>query len=343
MTQQLYLHIGDCKTGSTTLQTMLGGSGLVTPGTRLLMPRPMQHGMLARSLTTHKHLRDKRWGNIGRTLAATDWDVAVISTELFEFSAPYRVADALRQHIPDHADSLRVVAYVRPHAGRFLSQFAENLKNGHTIGDMQDFASRMDRLGRLDYVSRLQRWRDAFGDRLIVRPFTRNRLAGGDVRHDFLRLILGDGAYELGDTTDANPSLSLADLALMRLLQRRFAEQLGPEHPSAIPFGKQFGRLLHAAPSQRPFEKLRLSRALCDWFQARYRDDAEQMDARWIGDPCFLPALLAAGDETVADPQSLEAEDHFAPETLRLMTCWAELILRQMQDDPAGFAKRLRP
>ncbi|MEY8831166.1 hypothetical protein AB9K34_22560 [Sedimentitalea sp. XS_ASV28] len=343
MTQQLYLHIGDCKTGSTTIQTTLAGSGLATPGTALLYPRPMQHGMLARTLTTHKHLLDKRWGAIGRSFASAEWDVGVISTELFEFSSPNRVAAALRQHIPDHAESLRVIAYVRPHTSRFLSQFAENLKNGHTTGDMQEFATRMDRLGRLDYVARLQKWRDVFGDRLIVRPFTRDRLARGDVRHDFLGLILEGRAYELGDITDANASLSLADLALMRLLQRRFAERLGAEHPSAIPFGKQFGRLLHATPSLRPFERLRLSRSLCDWFITRYRDDAEQMDSQWIGAPCFVPALLAAADDTVPQAQSLQAEDHFDGETLRLMTCWADLILRQMQDDPAAFGKRLRP
>ncbi|MEP3331283.1 hypothetical protein [Sedimentitalea sp.] len=343
MTQQLYLHIGDCKTGSTAIQSMLMGNGYDTPGTRLLLPKPIPHGRLARSLTTHKHLKDKRWGAIAKNLANPDWDVAVISTELFEFSPPERVAAAIKQHIPDHAETIQVIAYIRPHVGRFLSQFSENLKNGHATGDMQDFAARMDRLGRLDYAPRLKRWHDAFGDRLIVRPFVRDRLLNGDVRHDFMARILGGRPFEIGDDSVTNASHCLSDLALMRMLQRRFAAELGAEHPSCIPFGKQFGRLLLAAPSQRSAEKLRLSQTLYDWFAARYRDDARQMDEFWFQGPCFAPALEDAANDTVATAQDLNVETHFDAETLRVMTCWADLILRQMDDDPAVFGKRLRP
>lgn len=343
MTQQLYLHIGDCKTGSTAIQSMLADGGYETPGTNLLYPKPVQYGMLARALTTHKHLQGKRWGAIAKSLANSDWDVAVVSTELFEFSSPERVAAAIKQHIPDHAETIRVIAYIRPHIGRFLSQFAENLKNGHTTGDMQGFAARMDRLGRLDYVPRLERWQDVFGDRLIVRPFVRDRLHDDDVRHDFLARILGDRPFQINNNTDSNASLSLSDLALMRMLQRRFAAKLGADHPSCIPFGKQFGRLLLESPSPRSSERLRLSQDLYDWFAARYRDDARRMDDLWFQGPCLGPALDAAANDTVATAQDLTVEAHFDAETLRLMECWADLILRQMKDDPAGFAKRIRP
>lgn len=343
MAQQLYLHIGDCKTGSTAIQSMLAGNAYRTPGTNLLYPKPVQHGMLARALTTHKHLQGKRWSAIAKNLASPDWDVAVISTELFEFSAPKRVAAAIRQHIPDHAETIRVIAYIRPHAGRFLSQFAENLKNGHATGDMPEFAARMDRLGRLDYAPRLKKWQDVFGDRLIVRPFLRDRLLNSDVRHDFMARILGDRPFEIEEKSDSNASLSLSDLALMRMLQRRFAAKLGSDHPSCIPFGKQFGRLLLAAPSPRSTEKLRLSQELYERFAARYRDDARRMDNLWFQGPCFAPALDAAANDTVAILQNLDVETHFDAETLRLMNCWADLILRQMDNDPAGFGKRLRP
>ena len=48
------------------------------------------------------------------------------------------------------------------------------------------------------------------------------------------------------------------------------------------------------------------------------------------------------GDTVTDAEQSLEAEDHFDAETLRLVTAWADLILRQMRDDPKQFGPRLR-
>ncbi|MDU9003639.1 hypothetical protein [Sedimentitalea todarodis] len=67
-------------------------------------------------------------------------------------------------------------------------------------------------------------------------PFLRD----ADVRHDFLARILGDRPFEIHEESESNASLCLADLALMRMLQRRLAARLGADHPSCVPFGKQF-------------------------------------------------------------------------------------------------------
>ncbi|MDU9003640.1 hypothetical protein [Sedimentitalea todarodis] len=75
----------------------------------------------------------------------------------------------------------------------------------------------------------------------------------------------------------------------------------------------------------------------------RYHDDARRMDEHWFQGPCFVPALDAAANDTVATAQDLNVETHFAPETLRLMTCWADLILGQMGEDPAGLGERIHP
>lgn len=344
MSGQLYLHIGDCKTGSTTIQTMLAKGACSTPGTRLLYPAPGMQGMLPRTLTTRKEIQSKRWTGIARRLAETDWDVAVISTELFEFSNPRAVARAVRDHIPDHAETVRVIAYVRPHASRLVSQFAENLKLGHETHDFQHFYDRMDRMKRLDYADRLDRWQAEFGDRLIVRPFVPDRLDGGDVRRDFLATILQGRPFELHPAIDSNESLSLPDLTLLRMLNQHFAARLEPGNPQQVAFGKQFGRILHANPSDRPPEKLRLPRDIYDQAAARFSEDAERMDQLWVGRPCFVPALQAAAQTTVDPAQDLRAESYFDAETLRLMRSWADLLLRQMTGEQAdGFAKRLRP
>ena len=343
MAQKLVLHVGDCKTGSTILQTMLGNGDCRPERLRLFTPGNGVHGALARSLGGRRSLYPGRWQGVGRRLDEAEWDVAVLSSELFEFIRPDAVADALRSNLPRYYAATTVIAYVRPHMGRALSQFAENVKLGHETGDFSSFVDRFEKIGRLRFADRLAAWRDAFGDKLVVRPFLRDRLEKGDVRHDFLTQILDGDGYALADSgQDDNASLPLADLALMRMIQRRFEAAGNLPDDNRVAFGKQFGRLLRDLPSPRPAEKLRLPRSVYDRLYDTCRADAERMDAEWFGGPCFAPELEAARDTVTDAGQSLEAEDHFDAETLRLVNAWADLILRQMRDDPKQFGPRLR-
>lgn len=339
MARRLILHVGDCKTGSTLLQTMLARGDCVPETLRLFSPGQGVHGALARSLGDRPALYPARWEGIARRLAETEWDVAILSSELFEFINPRKVARAVETHLAGLNADLTVIAYVRPHAGRVLSQFAENLKLGHDTGAFSDFVERFLRAGRLNYADRLDAWKDAFGPAFTMRPFDRAHLKGGDLRHDFLALALNGAPYSLAESGgDDNASLALPDLALMRHLQRRFD---GMPMDNRVTFGKQFGRLLRDRPDAAP-EKLRLPRALYEQIAETARADAAKLDRDWLETPCFLPALEAAASQTCAETQSLEAADHLTPDALRLAESFADLLLRQMNDDPKAFGKRLR-
>lgn len=338
MPRRLILHVGDCKTGSTLLQTMLARGDCAPEGLRLFSPGQGVHGALARALGDRPQLYPARWEGIARRLSEADWDVAVLSSELFEFINPRKVARAVETHLAPLNAELQVIAYVRPHAGRVLSQFAENLKLGHDTGDFSEFLTRFIAAGRLNYAARLEAWRGAFGPAFTMRPFDRSELARGDLRHDFLSFALNGAPYALADSgQDDNASLSLPDLALMRHLQRRFA---GMPLDNRVTFGKQFGRLLRARP--QPAEKLRLPRALYDQIAETARKDAATLDADWVKHPCFAPALERAAADWADTPQSLEATDHLSPDALRLADSLADLLIRQMNDDPKALGKRLR-
>lgn len=344
MQQQLFLHIGDCKTGSTIIQSMLARQDCVPQGLRLFYPGTQAHGGLARSLGDRRNLYPQRWKGTARRLGNADWDVAVLSSELFEFIRPDAVSQALHDHLPQYSQSVKVIVYVRPHAGRVLSQFAENLKLGHDSGNLEQFIDRFLKAGRLRYADRLERWKAAFGDRLIVRPFLRDQLVDGDVRRDFLSLILGDTPYALTDGgQDNNASLLLPDLALMRLLQSRFQQTPNLPMDNCVAFGKNFGKLLRDVAPATHAKKLRLPRSLYDRLLNECMADAEQMDTNWFEAPCFAPELIRAGQDVVDAAQSLEASDYFSPGTVRLMQAWADLIVRQMHDEPKDFGVRLRP
>ncbi|MDU9003638.1 hypothetical protein [Sedimentitalea todarodis] len=140
MTQQRYLYTGDCKTWSTAIQTMLEGKRYRMPGIKLMYPKPVQHGMLAHALTTRKHLKDKRWGRNRQKPCQPGLGRGGDLDRTVRVFFPRRIAAAIKQHLPDYAETIRAIAYIRPHVGRFLSQFAENLKNGQATGEMQEFA-----------------------------------------------------------------------------------------------------------------------------------------------------------------------------------------------------------
>lgn len=340
--KQLFLHIGDCKTGSTVIQTMLAGRQATPAQSRLFFPGQTAHGRLVLSLGRLQGIYPKPWKNIAKRLDDQDWDVGVLSSELFEFTKPDKVARAIRENLPEHADTIKIIAYVRPHTSRVLSQFAENLKLGHSTGEMADFVSHFINIGRMDYITRLADWKAEFGSRLIVRPFVRDFLDAGDVRSDFMRQILPGEKFELKGGQDDNSSQPLSDLTLLRLLQRRFEAAEIPMD-NRVNFGKLFGRLLHARAPEQQGEKLLLARGLYDQIAEKCREDARQMDQVWVGAPCFLPALEQAEAQVIDQPQSLEAAHYHSPETLRQTQIWADLILRQMGDAPPEFFKRLRP
>jgi hypothetical protein len=340
--RQLFLHIGDCKTGSTVVQTMLAGGHVVPQDVRLFYPGQSAHGQLQTSLGSRADLYPARWQSMARRLTNADWDVAVLSSELFEFSQPARVARALRENLPQHADSVKIIVYIRPHAGRVLSQFAENLKLSHDTGTLAQFLDRFIDAGRLNYTKRLNAWHEQFPGRLIVRLFIRDQLHKRDVRDDFLSIILKGGAYTRGGEQDPNVSLCLADLAIMRLLQRRFCDSGEVPIENRVAFGKVFGRLLQARAPTETREKLGLPRALYDRIRAHCLEDAQNIDKTWMSSPCFERALETAGADVIAHPQSLEAENHHNAETLRQTMVWGDLIARQMQEPPKVFTKRMR-
>jgi len=321
---------------------MLAGGHVVPQDMRLFYPGHAAHGQLQTSLGSRPNLYPARWQSMARRLAEADWDVAVLSSELFEFSQPARVARALRENLPEHADTVKIIVYVRPHAGRVLSQFAENLKLSHDTGTMAQFLDRFIGAGRLNYAKRIDAWHEHFPGRLIVRPFIRDHLHKGDVRDDFLSIILNGGAYTRGGEQDPNASLCLGDLAIMRLLQRRFCEAGEVPIENRVAFGKVFARLLQARAPTGACEKLGLPRGLYDQIRAHCLKDAQIMDKTWMSSPCFEHALENAGADVIAHPQSLEAEIHHSAETLRQTMVWGDLILRQMQDPPKAFTKRMR-
>lgn len=230
----------------------------------------------------------------------------MLSAEHFENVAPGDLDRALRTHLPEYRDRLRLVSYVRPHADRFLSSFTEVAKLGQDVLPIDRFLARSLRRGMLSYAPRLARWRAVFGESFHVRPFLRERLEGGDAVRDFLGFIAGPGAeIRLEQGFRSNESLSLEDLALMIHLQRRVAEALAgrPElhHRVRHALGWHMAPLLNQQPGAVRTPP-RLHRELALRIQDACRGDAAETDRQWFGgDPLLATALERAPEATVAE------------------------------------------
>lgn len=339
----LIFHIGDHKTGSTSIQDAFATGRVEFPGHSLLYPAARNHNYLRDLLDTAE-----KGGKPGKTrkgmpgpeelvrmVGAAGEDFVLFSGEAFEGFSPDRFDEELVSRLAGPNDRVRIVAYVRPHAGRILSSYAEQIKIGRHGGTPDGFFARSLKSGRFFYAPRLRQWRDRFGDRFVVRPLIREQLHNGSVLDDFIRTGFGDIPCRVAPTPPSNESLSLRDLVMLRHLQAHLRKT---GKGVRFSFGWDMARLLGEVPLAAPQERLQLHRALAERIRDAYRADAEAVDAEFFGGRgLFADALDEAVTTARATPQSLKPKDHFSPEELRDLTVMAKVCAAMLSNDAARW------
>lgn len=308
---QLWFHIGDPKTGTTSIQTALHRGAWDCPTVRLTYPDHLSDAKLAKAIyiSSRRNQRPDLFAATARWLAAGGADVAVISAEHFSHVTPLEMQSVLIEHLPDHAVGTRFVAYVRPHAQRVLSAFAQQTKCGAFHKDLEAFhALTLDR-GFFTYAARFAAWHDMFGDRFVLRPMVRDELRDGNVVADFLQVVLGGAAFALKDVPVTNESLTVAELACLREVQLVLRQQ-GVVGAIRVAVGSHFGNLLNAGGSRRG-ERPRLHRSLVEQIRRNYLDDARALDASFFPGRTMERAFEAAMAEAAPVPFRNDIE-HYA-------------------------------
>ncbi|MWB77480.1 hypothetical protein GLS40_05535 [Pseudooceanicola sp. 216_PA32_1] len=340
---RLVLHIGDCKSGSTAIQSVLAaGSYTISGGTPVRLkyatagrPEALNHHRLSNSLHMDqaRQFRDRAWGRLGDEFRSNDSDILVVSSERFEFTAPGDVRAALEQFLPESLDTLEIVAYVRPHAARLLSGYAQNIKQGLFNGELPEFLEQVQKEKRFDYADRLISWRDTFGaDRVSVRPMIRSDLQGQCVVHDFLTAcVAGTGnTVKVEKIPDANSSLGAEALALMREVTRRLREQNPAQNQQRANMLQRFAHNLETS-GKFVSDALQLDPALAAQVRDIYGADADRCDAEFFGGPVLRNALdkaVAQAQEPVTPP-----DPHVVDRMTELTLIWVDMMgnaMRQM-------------
>ncbi|MCC5974951.1 MAG: hypothetical protein JJT81_12980 [Rubellimicrobium sp.] len=150
----------------------------------------------------------------------------LLSSEFFHSRLTTPEAIGAMKHLLDrHADSYRVIVYLREQSSLARSFYSTLIKGGRTT-DFAEFLPTV-RPGDpyFDPVVALRPWREVFGsEALEIRLFLRDRLKGGDILQDFFGIVAPDL-----DTAplprlpkDANTALGAAALAIGRRINEAF-------------------------------------------------------------------------------------------------------------------------
>lgn len=348
----LVFHIGHQKTGTTTIQNALAAGRIKLRDMRILYTARMAHNYLKQHVARFAADGSVAMGRpgmpglpeIARLLETEEYDYAVFSGEAFaDFNAD-DLRKAMRQFMLPHVTDHRVLCYLRPHAARVLSSFAEQTKVGLHHGTLAEYHDKSLKNERFRYDMKLAPWVTAFGTAFVVRPMVRNELAQGSVLHDFVQTAFGSAVEaQIEAGTDANESLCLEDLMLVKIVQGVIAQR---NKGIRLELGWAIAtKLLGEADPTRSRTKLKMHRALAERIRTDYAEDARRTDRRFFGGrPILQGELDRAVEESVATPMSVEPSDYFTADEVRAIRTMAELVNdmldRQPKQWPAFFLNR---
>ncbi len=347
MIDSLAIHLGDAKTGSTSIQDVLSQRLWSAPGRTLCYPAyapARNHTLLAKSLLTPTvdGQEEKHFGCVREEFLKSDAEIGLLSSEHLEFVAPEALDRALNAYLPEWREGLRLLVYIRPHADRLVSAFGERTKQGADLPSLEFLAQRFNRSRLLHYSERLERWRGVFGDALTIRPFTRTQLKSGDVVADFFEWLFGPPGAKIEAVDISNAALPLEDLAALRFMYREI-RKVRPEAKGRLSsLGWRLAELLNARRHGKS-TRLGLHRALAERLRETYADDAARVDREMLGGgSTMVDALDAAVERALPKPQSLRARDHLSQAEIgRLSTCarvFGGVLVAARQGPPARRA-----
>ncbi|MCC1494596.1 hypothetical protein [Cognatishimia sp. F0-27] len=342
---RLVLHGGDCKSGSTAIQSVLQlGSWRYSGETMLKLAyaqggrrEGLNHQRLADSLHMKKAMsyRETAWANLGKDFTESDADVMVISAERFEFAPPEAVRAALEEFVPDAMQDLRVILYVRPHAARLLSGYAQNVQQRIFKDDLPAFLEQMSTEERFIYAPRLLRWKETFGDALEIRPMVRDMLFENCVVHDFLSFCAeGTSAVPVVEKIPReNASLNPHGLELIRQMALALQKRNPAPNPQHAQIMERLGHNLERIPSFSG-GGIQLPDSMRADVRAAFMADADRCDKELFGTPVMVPQLERALAKPF-DPSAVPtAEEIDRLKDLSLV--WLDMLGRVLQQAAAG-------
>lgn len=342
MIKNLIFHIGDPKTGTSSIQRALQTRAWTCDSVSIAPQKELNASALANSLIPDRSPQkyDREFGKKKDWAAKTDADLGIISAEFFSVADPDALLMALREYLPDYVHSARVIAYCRPHASRIISSYAQRIKVGSFNGSLENFVTFLKDRPRFYYYPRFSAWRTTFGGRFTLRPFIREELRNQDIVADFFHTALRNADFSLEKIESVNETLALDEIVAMRLVQSVLIKQKVPSY-LRLPIGAAIAKKITAAPV-RSHEKLLLDRGNAAKILMNYRTDAEQLDAEFFDEPLMKTALVKATESAADTIQSLKPEDYFSHDVVTRIRRQSRDIAKLLNEMPFPWRRDYR-
>ena len=337
----LIIHIGDHKTGSTTIQHALAQGRVRLNGEAPFYGAALNHNdlpRLANDIDTKAAV--SVFTALAANMAQSASKVAVLSAEEFESFSPSVVRAMLDRHLGDQFDRVRIVAYVRPHVQRLVSNYAEGTKIGVFSGDLEAYARLSGSRKQFLYTPRFLAWRKVFGDDFILRPAIRSEMRGGDILHDMFASTLGDVDLSIEAAKIQNESLCLEDLMRVKFLHACLNKRPKRFHHS---YGWTLQRLLGTLPKSDSPTRIAIHKSLATQVGAFYRKDAVALDKAFFGaKPLMQDALQEGINGACPQAQPSDPTEVFSASELRSLTLSAKMISELLENNAQPWPKFLK-
>lgn len=362
MVKEIVFHLGDKKTGSTSIQAVLRNATIRAERTIGYPVFRLHHSHIPRAILAPHAGKGiaAHFAKLRTMIEASDRDIQVISAENFEGVYGSQLLAAMEEFMPEYLPHVRLIAYVRPHADRIVSSWSEQIKTGNFSGTLEEFFERNTVTQRFAFHERFKSWRDAFGDRFELRPMVRSLLHKEDVVQDFVSYVLQSEDFTIEGETAANESLTLEDLAVMRMVNEKLGdvysdlrqrdrtgknENLGKReikatYPAnnATAIARNFAINL-AAHKRDHGTKPAFHTDLVTQVQDHYAADAAALDDTFFDGTPMTDALQAITKKAVPEPQILDANALLTPEEIRLAQVMTDFIGRVALIAPKDWIK----
>lgn len=342
----LIIHIGDHKTGSTSIQTALAKGLISLEGKTIGYFAQLAHNGLARNCLDYAPERRRvRRANarialetFAEKIEDEDADYVVISAEEFEAVPPTLVKLVVDDFFASTVDEVKVIGYVRPHMARITSSFGERTKIGAkrvVAGSLQDFTEMVKEMGSFTYHPRFTEWRELFGDNFIMRPMARQHLVNQSVVDDFAHSAFAGEEISVVFEKPENESLGIEDLMRLKVLQSTLDQTTQKIRHYA---GWEAFRLCHEAPHDGPVTKITIHRELAQACRDDYLEDARAMDRDFFDGAPILENELESSVQNATDTiQSTDPADYFSASEMRSLQLLSQMVAGMIENENVSW------
>lgn len=228
--KKVVIHVGQAKTGTTTLQKTLNQNRNIILEQGYLYPKPkfvVSHHVLTvpfarnvqRSLVQHlgndheiaSQIAFQQWDELSKEAKLKNPEVLLLSSEFFYYVPKVGEVPQLIERLFGPHINIELIVYLRSHSEHYISLVQQHLKAHHNLPKNALKSNYREHFGKLSSVGKV-----------IARKFDRKSMKDGDIVTDFCDVVGIDATKLNYKTASENASISAEGMVLLQEYRRKY-------------------------------------------------------------------------------------------------------------------------